>query len=478
MKIELFRGKPVYTGMFVRKDGEDATAADQALGALKTELSGLTTLLKQKTKDSEDAYRELATNFNGVKGENAEVKKTVEKIAADYADAIAQIQTINGAIEMVKKQLDTPFVTGSAKDLKDSDTKAAIELQRRIHIAKGRDALEFTPDTENLVNASHYRSAVRKLMQVGVEDKVRIIRDFTADERKAFDAASLDMGFFSPEMLGIEIDCNIICADMSDLYGQVSVSRSNFMYPQVKSYGDIGKYSCPAECDAELGPAGNIQYLQGRTYDFRGLFCFQRKVLEEANYDLLGFMMRAAQRSYTINRRNAMITGDGINEPKGWLTYDCFTKRKTSGLKFTHIDARRFITSAPMEYGETATVMHQNVFAYLAAMVDNTGRFIYGDGDMVYNPESANKRIRIANCLPDATNDNTRGNATAPFVAGDFLMANANWKSAYYQVSRRPMFMEQFVGRTTAWCVQYQFGAEDGGFVGCCAAGHTLTVGA
>src|SRR4029078_7354029 len=89
------------------------------------------------------------------------------------------------------------------------------------------------------------------------------------------------------------------------------------MYPQILDYGAIGQYDCDAKCDAELGPEGNITYKNGQVADYRGVFCFNRKVLAEANYDLLGFMYQAAARSYRINRNKATMVGDGATAPLG-----------------------------------------------------------------------------------------------------------------------------------------------------------------
>ena len=476
----LSRFAGVVAGTHFRKDAPDLTdkkSAEAQVAEILTEMGTLSTMLTKSKADATEQFTNMTAALSGVKADNAEVVALSKKMSADYAETIAKVQGLTQAFDILKKEYDAPAIQGGAA-LEDADRKASIVFQKKIHFAKGGTEADFREDKEGVDLVKNYRSAVRKLMKVGIESKERVLRDLTPGETKAFDAASLDSGFFMPEMLGIEVDCEIECAYMADLYMQVNVGRTNFMYPNVKSYGDIGAYGCDANCDADLGPVGNIQYLNGRTYDFRGVFCFQKKVLEEANYDLLGFMIRAAQRSYRINRNNAMIRGDGVNAPKGWLTADCFEKLKTAALKFDHQSARRFVSSAPMEYGPTTTVMHQNVFAYLASALDNTGRFIFGDGMMTYNPDDANERIRISNCLPDATAGNTRGSVATPFVAGDFLMATGNWKTAYAAVSRKPMFMEQFIGGTTAWCTKYQFGAEDGGFVACCPAARILTVGA
>lgn len=464
-------------GMLLTKEAPaDKDAAAKAMETLTKELGDIMAAIEKNKKATEDQFKELTNHYSGVKAENEELKGTVQKHAKDYADLVAQGQALQQAMDQVKKELDAPIIKGG-KDLEDSDKKAAVELQRRAFIFKGGDPEDFKPDMQNLVDAVQYRSAVRKMMQVGIESKQKVIRSLSEIERKAFDAASLDSAFFSPELLGIEVDCIIECAELLDLYGNVTVGKSQFMYPQVMDYGAIGKYDCDAKCDAEYGPEGNIQFKSGQVSDFRGVFCFQRKVLQEANYPLLDFMFRAAARSYRINRNRALMTGDGINEPQGWLTADCFTKRKTPAAAVTHVDFRMFYASAPVEYGPVTAVMHQNMFAYLASIVDANGRFIFGDGLMTYSPDDVRERIRISNCLPDATADLTKGSTAAPFTTGDFIAAAGSWAQAYYMVNKRSLWMEQWEGQSSAWCVKYVFGAEDGGFTACCPAARILTVG-
>jgi hypothetical protein len=445
------------------------------LEALSKELGDASALLKTAEKAMNDKYVELNNAFGGVKGDTDELKKAAEAHAKEYAEFVTKFQTMTQVVEQIKKEMDAPaYRTGG--DKKDADTEAAIELQKQIAVWNGADAAEFKPDMTKLANMDDVRSAAYKLAKHG-GNKTResIVKEhFTEGEKKAFEGASMDAAFFNPQILGLEVDCNIECAELLDLYNPVSVSRSTFKYPQVVSYGDIGSYQCDAKCDAELGPEGNIRWLNGNTYDFRGVFCFQKEVLNEANYDLLGFMIRSAQRSHRINRNRALITGDGVNEPKGWLTQDCFTKMNTGGATFSHQDFRRFISSAPVEYGEVVATMHQNVFGYLAAMLDANGRFIFGDGLMTYSPDDVRDRIRISNCLPDPTEGNTLGSAENPFDANSFILAAGNWKQAFSVVSKRALMMEQFIGGSSMWCVKYQFGAQDGGFTMCCPAARTL----
>ena len=69
-----------------------------------------------------------------------------------------------------------------------------------------------------------------------------------------------------------------MCAELLDLYGSVTVGKSQFMYPQIVDYGAIGQYDCDAKCDAEYGPEGNIQ--SGSVNPDLWRVLFQRKVLQ------------------------------------------------------------------------------------------------------------------------------------------------------------------------------------------------------
>jgi len=467
----------VSRGSYITKEAPaDAKTAEALLAPLTAEMANIVAAIEKSKKDAEVQFTDLTNHYSGVKATNDELKAAVQKHAADYAETVTKLQMYEQALNQVKKELDQPIIKGG-KDLEESDRAAAVELQRRAYLFKGGSEWDFKPDMNNLVIAKDYRSAVRKMMQVGIESKDKIRRTFTPEETKAFEASSLDSALFSPEMLGIELNCIVECAELLDLYNSVSVGKSQFMYPQVNDYGAIGQYDCDAKCDAEYGPEGNITFKNGNVSDFRGVFCFQRKVLAEANYDLLNFMYNAAARSYRINRNRATMVGDGINEPLGWLTNDCFAKRATPSNLPSHVDFRLYQGGVPLEYGEVTTVMHQNTFAYFAAMVDSTGRFLFGDGLMTYSPDDVRERIRISNCLPDPTQGLTLGTAAAPFVTGSFISATGAWKQAYYVVNKRPLWIEQWEGKSTAWCVAYSFGAEDGGFVACCPAASILVVG-
>lgn len=449
----------------------DKKTADEHLEALTKEVSNVTEDLKKSKSEQEDLFKGLREEL-AKKADGTGTQDTLDKLAKSYAEMTSDVQKLTQALNLVKQDLDTPLLRGG-KDLEDSDKQAAIELQKRAFVHKGGQEEDFRPDMDNLVKASDYRSAARKMMKVGLENKQKVIRSLSEDERKAFDAASMDAGFFSPELLGLNIDCDPECASLIDLYDLVNVTKTTFQYPFIKDYGALGEYGCDATCTGPMGPEGNITWRHGRVNDFRGVFCLHRNVLAEANYDLLGFMFRSIQRSHRIQRNTNLMMGDD-----GWLTSDLFAKRRASTAgTLTATDFRLFMTSVPWDFGDVTAVMHQNMFAYLISLPKADGGFIFEDGAMCVGPDSVSDCIRISNCLPDPTENLTRGSDANPFAADSFLMAAANWSSAYARVEKRPLWIEQYEGGSSAWCVMYQFGAEDGGFSKCGEAGRTLVAG-
>jgi HK97 family phage major capsid protein len=455
----------------------DRKAVEDAYAKLSGEMGVVADMLTKSKAEAAVQFKDLATHYNGVKADNEELKAVVKKHTEDYAAMLAKSQALEEGMNNLKKEMEAPIYKGG-KDLDEADRKSAVNLQLRTHINKGYDPEIFKPDMSNLIAAADYRSAMRKFSKAGLISKAEIVKSFTDVERKAFESSSMDGHYFLPEMLGIEVDCNVECQYLNDLYEQVTVGRTQFMYPVVVDYAAIGSYQCDANCDTDLGPEGNLTYRNGTTYTYRGMFCLAKNVVAEANYDLMGFMVRSIQRSERINKNRVMMTGTGVNEPKGWITEGGFQNNATSGLSLNHQNVRRFLSSAPIEYGEITAVMHQNVFSYIASAVDSTGRFIFGDGELIYSPNNVNARIRISNCMPDPTAGGTRGNALGPFVAGDMVMAAANWKTAITEVTRNPMSMELYIGGSTKWCQKWQFSSENGSFTKCHASGRTLSIGA
>jgi len=452
----------------------NSEAEKSGIEPLMKQVGDIDAAIKANRAAQDQSYRDLHNELDGVKKENAEIAAKAEELVRKYSEVVQEGQRLQEEQKSIQKTLQSPLYQ-SQSDLDKHDREAAFKLQRLIHIERGGEPDKFREDPENLIDIRAYRSAAFKLAKAGPIAKEEIIKSFSEAEKRAFEAGSLSTGFFSPETLGFTIDCNVECASLLDLYGRANVNKSTYRALQIEDYGSIGSYQCPATCDAELGPEGNIKYVYGNISDFRGVFCLQKEVIAEADYDLLSFIVNAAGRSYRINRNRALIVGDGENEPKGWLSGDYFPSRATSEQgKLLHTDVRQFLSLVPSEYGRVAAVMHPNTFAFIVSQIATNGRFFFGDGELAYTPDMVKENIRVSKCLPDPTKNLTVANGS--FDAGAFVMAAAAWATAYYAIDKRPLTFQQWVGGSSMWCSKYQFWAQDGGFVGCPAAGLILKI--
>jgi len=460
-----------------------AEPKDEGIGleSLTNELSQTLQSLTAERQAYANDFREMKSAFEGKKSD-AELEEKFSKAIAQLSVQKSQLDTVEAQLQHVQRRLQNPLFTGTKKDAKDYDTQAAIKLQERIfRMREGGNGAVFKADMNSLVNGEDYRAVVQKLSQVGLRNREEIIAHFSDAEKVAFKSISsggADIAFLSPELLGVTLDCAPECGTLLDLYGQVSVRSDIFKYLQINDVSELGSYACPADCSAPLASAG-LSVHQGSLADFRGVYCFTQDLLRNAPINLVSLMFSLADRSHRIKRNRALIAGDGTSSEGGsiigWAgNGGGFPVRKTSVAgKFRPEDFRNFINSINRDFGKVTPIMHQNVFAMLASMKDANGRFIFGDGIFNFSPE-VESSIRVSNCLPDPTEELTKG--ADNLTSGDFIMAAAAWKEAYYSVEGRPMFMQQYMGGTTAWCVQYQFGAKDGGFIGCPNAGRILKV--
>lgn len=437
--------------------------------ALQDELKGLESVITTKTAEIAADYRTLHNGFDGLKASNAETAEKVKALVEKQAADTATLQATEAAVNQIKKDLDSKAFSTAKADQNDVDVKAGIEIQRRQHIHIKGSEEGFKPDMQNLPDMKAYTGALNKLAKLGLKSRSAIVAEFTPDEKKAYDAFSMDSTLFTPQMLSLIQDCDRECAYMVDLYQSATVTKSEYKYLNIQDYGAMMSYACTDTCSATDGPEGNFRVRNGQVYDLRGAICLKQDEVREAEINLLSMIEYAANRSHRINRNRSLISGDGVNQPLGWMNDPSFETR-TLAQPNQYVSLRRALSMVSNEYGASQLVMHQNMFGYYASQIDANGRFIFGDGELAFTPDRVSEYVRVSNCLPDATEDNTKGSTADPFASGAFLFAVGAFKEAYLAVTKRPLIMAQNPSATNLWCVQYQMWAQDGGNALCGAA--------
>ena len=114
-------------GAYITKEAPpDVQTKENGLAVLTTELRYIVPRSKSTSKATEQQFSDLTTHYKGVKAESEELKAQVLKHTADYAALVTRQQTLEQALDQVKKEMDAPILQGGSA-LVECDSSAAIE---------------------------------------------------------------------------------------------------------------------------------------------------------------------------------------------------------------------------------------------------------------------------------------------------------------------------------------------------------------
>lgn len=422
----------------------------------------------------EAAFRELKSEVETVRKSDGEHQAKVAKIADDLLAAKAQSDALKNTLDAIKRQLDSP-VYGKDGEANDHIRKSAIVFSREAWVGKHGDDAGFREESVTVDHLQALKSAQRKLIGTNNEAAYRhALSQLSADEVKAMNISQLDGHLFMPEMQTVFRDCFLEPVGLGDLYFTFGVGKTSFSTPVVKDHAKLGGYICSNTCGTVEAATNNISVITDRVYDWRGTWCATTATLEDSAVNLQGRMALEMALSKRMTSNEAWINGDGVNQPKGWLSANCFPKVQTSDVgKLSAADIRAFMNSLRYEYGRSTAVLHPDTLAIFATMTDANGRFLFRDGELVLLAPDMADMIRLTRYVPALT-PVTPGN----YASGSFVAAAAVWPKAYQVPVRRNMIMqESFSGvGGTPWCKTFNFWAQDGGSTTCCDAGRILTI--
>lgn len=163
-----------------------------------------------------------------------------------------------------------------------------------------------------------------------------------------------------------------------------------------------------------------------------------QRLLDDSAFDIEGWLAGRIADKFARSEAMAFVNGDGIDKPKGMLTYPTVDNDTWSwgSLGYVPSETPGGITRADpivdlvyalgAEYRANATfVMNSKTAGHIRKLKDNDGRFVWVDGLAMGEPARLmGYRVLIAEDMPDIAD-----NATA-IAFGDF--------SAGYTVAERP----------------------------------------
>jgi HK97 family phage major capsid protein len=447
-------------------------------------LVGFAEALSAELELSKKAVEDKFVEFRAGVAEKKSFDELQATVSTQFAELATKTQDLGLALNDVKKQLDNPLY-GNKAEHDDSIRKSAVEHHRAIfnYHQKSKDPLAAFDEKE--VDVKGYLAlagAQRKLFLVGERDEyARKFASLSPEEQKALSMSQIDSHYFYPEVLTAIRDCFLEPIGLFDLYDTFTISKMTFMYPFIKDHTLLGGYMCSDDCGTINAANLNLQFRHEQVYDWRGTLCITTRTLADANMDLLALVAREMALSKRMTSNKAWISGDGINQPKGWLTSNLFptVKTGTPGV-FNAADIRGFFYRVPPEYGNIQAVMHPNTLGNIMTMSNAFGEFLFDEGMLFVDNQSLTSKVRLSRYMPEIQWTVTPGTNTTPATitapSGSLVAAAANWKKAYMVPTLLPMMMRQGYMIQGPWCAQYHFWAQDGGNGVCGEAGRVLVI--
>lgn len=439
-------------------------------------ISDLKTIITTAQTAHNDGIKALKVELEKEKTASEEQKALVKTMATELADSATKIGNLQGVVDTMKKQLDQPLMTGTQKEARDAVKETVIAHLRDIHeeLHAGNN-VEFKESGVELGFIPDLISAQRKMVKAKNDADMRhIVSAMDDKEKKSMTMSQLDGFMFWPEISTIIRTCFLEPIGLQDLYDSFPVAKMSFLYPFIASHDLLGGFICSEDCGTIQAATNNIHFRNTRVFDWRATFCTTLATLEDSSINILTWMANEIALSARMTMNRAWISGDGINQPTGWLGTNTYPIMATARQGMvTAADLRAFMNAVPYEFGNIIGVMNPDTLAYFASMTDALGRFILGDNDLfLFQTEITDNRIRLSRYLPPMF----AGGSAGTWVSGSFVAAAANWKKSYITPIRRNMMTQMLPQVNGPWCQSWAHWMQIGGDLVCGQAGRILQV--
>lgn len=409
----------------------------------------------------------------------AEIRATRESLAASDGRRDRALDALAAEQAAIKSRVDDlccvvmqpgSSAGGFGSDPAGGARTAAIEScrHRREHITEKYEGA-WQPSHDEIQAAQDYSAAFPDLLRRGRADAVQLHKASLS----AFTFASND--FLVPsEMSGRILRCVVDQTDLAGIVGNQTTSAATLRF----LVDNTGGVPCRWECEGQCVPRGQpIETLFGtveiKPEPLNAVVCVSRTLLEDAGFDLEGWIVRRAYQGYRDAISAAILAGTGVGKPLGILNPQsgipvCESSASTPPGQVSWQDLMALKFELPPQWQANARyLMNQRTLAAIAGMTDATGRPV-----MIASPIMGQalpqftlfgSPITIVSQMPDP----------AP---GALAVAYGDWAETYLLVTRRAMTMFPDPYTAGAGCVLYTFGARVSGAILCPNAARLLRV--
>ncbi len=228
------------------------------------------------------------------------------------------------------------------------------------------------------------------------------------------------------------------------LSSKVVISKESF--DMVATNGDVGTQWSDGSAVAPVSSTFERKII--KTHDLNAQPRVTQKMIDDADIDLEQWVANKLSVSFLIKENEAFLKGDGVNQPKGILTYASGTgngqiERVKSGnaTNFTVDSLMSLYYSLSDIYAPSASfVMHKSVAQNIRTFKDNLGQYLWHPGILSGKPDTLiGVPLYTTNSMPTVASNND------VIVYGDFAQAYQIVDRGDLLIQRDPFSSKPFV---------------------------------
>jgi HK97 family phage major capsid protein len=255
----------------------------------------------------------------------AALVEEVRAAAADMADGDAKT---NARIDHLSKSLDSVLIRlnrpgaepGAAND-NDLIRKEAIGLchvRRALQVPKNDGMTTYEPSHAEIEDAQNYRRGLHSLWRHG--DPNRLEQNI----RKSLTSFSLGTNqFIMPPTLASQVlSCIVDPTDLAGLVNSVNISGPSIKFMIDNARLNVAAWACEATCFAnnpQPDLAQGLGEMEIKAESLRFIVCVGGDLLQDAAFNLEGWILRKVSDAFRVSISNSIIGGDGLGKPLAFL---------------------------------------------------------------------------------------------------------------------------------------------------------------
>jgi HK97 family phage major capsid protein len=306
-----------------------------------------------------------------------EIKSASEALSARDGKVTAKVAELEHSVNELLARAQRPG--SDYRGGEDLERKSAIEMCEWRHgwerqKSEGRE-IDYVPSSLEIDEAITAQRAWHKIIRHG-----RLERLSHEDQKSSSSFTFGGSGWVIPPELSRRIlTCLTDQADFMSLLSRESISGSSIQFPLDNSELIGGGWACEVDCG---GPPATIPapgMIEIKPESLRAPICTPRDLLEDASFNVEGWIREKAERWYRQQLATAFICGDGNGRPMGILNPRsgipvCNCAPSTTPGEFAWQDLFQLKAQLPEEYQQRGIfLMNAQTLSLVLTMTDAVG---------------------------------------------------------------------------------------------------------